>query len=318
MKKKQTRWPANWESWAFIKMPHYPVLLKEAIEFLNLQKGSKVLDATVDGGGHAEEILNKIVPDGKLIGIDQDQQLLEDLNSKFQITKFKENIILINGNFRNLDKLLEPLKINFLDAAFFDLGISSLQLQNSGRGFSFQKDEPLIMTFKSRPGDLTAADILNKFPEEEIYRILKEYGEERYAGRIARAIVREREYRPFKTTAELMEAIRKAVPPQYKRGHISFATRTFQALRIAVNDELGALEEGLAKAWTLLGLKGRLVVISFHSLEDRIVKNFFKKKSMEGEGLILIKKPVTPSEEEIFLNPRSRSAKLRAIKKIGK
>lgn len=299
-------------------MPHYPVLLKEAIEFLNLQKGSKVLDATVDGGGHAEEILNKIVPDGKLIGIDQDQQLLEDLNSKFQITKFKENIILINGNFRNLDKLLEPLKINFLDAAFFDLGISSLQLQNSGRGFSFQKDEPLIMTFKSRPGDLTAADILNKFPEEEIYRILKEYGEERYAGRIARAIVREREYRPFKTTAELMEAIRKAVPPQYKRGHISFATRTFQALRIAVNDELGALEEGLAKAWTLLGLKGRLVVISFHSLEDRIVKNFFKKKSMEGEGLILIKKPVTPSEEEIFLNPRSRSAKLRAIKKIGK
>ncbi len=298
-------------------MEHNPVLLKEAIDFLNLRGGKVVLDATADGGGHAMEICRRISEDGLFIGIDEDSELLKAAETKLRNADCKS--ILILGNFRNLDKLLEPLKINFLDAAFFDLGMSSLQLHNSGRGFSFKKDEPLIMTFKSLPeaGDLTAAEILNKFSGEEIQRILKDYGEERYAGRITKAIVRERKYRPFKTTFELMEVIGKSVPPEYRRGRISFATRTFQALRVAVNDELGALEEGLAKAWALLRPKGRLAVISFHSLEDRIVKNFFKEKSLAGEGFILTKKPVTPSGEEIFLNPRSRSAKLRSIEKNG-
>ncbi len=298
-------------------MEHSPVLLKEAINFLNLAEGKIVLDATADGGGHAMEICKRIGEDGFFIGIDEDSELLKAAEMKLQNMDCKS--MLVSGNFRKLDELLEPLKINFLDAVFFDLGMSSLQLNNSGRGFSFKKDEPLVMTFKSLPeaGDLTAADILNKFPEGEIQKILRDYGEERYAGRITRAIVREREHRPFKTTFELAEVIRKSVPPQYRRGRISFATRTFQALRVAVNDELGALGEGLTKAWSLLKPKGRIAVISFHSLEDRIVKNFFKEKYLAGEGFVLTKKPVTPSEEEIFLNPRSRSAKLRSIEKIG-
>ncbi|MDP2946290.1 MAG: 16S rRNA (cytosine(1402)-N(4))-methyltransferase, partial [bacterium] len=182
-------------------MEHSPVLLKEAIDFLNLRGGKVVLDATADGGGHAMEICRRIGEDGLFIGIDEDSELLKAAETKLQNADCKS--ILILGNFRNLDKLLE--KINFLDAVFFDLGMSSLQLHNSGRGFSFKKDEPLVMTFKSLPeaGDLTAAEILNKFPEEEIQRILKDYGEERYAWRIAKAIVRERKYRPFKTTFEL-------------------------------------------------------------------------------------------------------------------
>lgn len=293
-------------------MEHRPVLLKEVIEFLNVHESDTVLDATFDGGGHGVAIGNKLGKSGYLIGIEQDENLLKTVKLKVQNLKCKTD--LINGNFRDLDTLLEKK----LDAVLFDVGMSSLQLEESGgRGFSFQKDEPLIMNYKSQllPNDLIAKEILNRWPEKEIYRILKEYGEERYALGISRAIVKERKVGRFETTFDLVRVIQRSVPAIYRRARIHPATKTFQALRIAVNDELGALEEGLVKSWGLLKKDGRLVVISFHSLEDRIVKNFFREKKQAGEGIVLTKKPVTASEEEIFCNPRSRSAKLRAILK---
>jgi 16S rRNA (cytosine1402-N4)-methyltransferase len=296
---------------------HIPVLLKEVIYYLDPKPADKILDATINGGGHAAAICELIGLNGKLIGIDQDKELLKAAELKIKNAKCK--IILINGNFRDLDELLEPLNIKSINGALFDLGISSVQLEDSGRGFSFQKDEPLSMTYKSDigPNDLTAKEIINKWSERDIADVLYKYGEERYSRRIARRITERRREKPIKTTSELVEIIRLSVPPAYRNNRrIHCATRTFQALRIAVNDELDAMKEGIEKAWGLISKDSRLVVISFHSLEDRIVKNFFRKISDEGRGQILTKKPVTPNEEEQKLNPRSRSAKLRAIKKI--
>lgn len=292
---------------------HAPVLLKEVIKFLDPKPGEIILDATIDGGGHAQEIARKILPDGKLIGIDQDERILEQLNSRP-----RKNLILINGNFRDVDKISESLEINYLDGALYDLGMSSLQLEESGRGFTFLKDEPLLMTYKFplEPGDLTAEKIINKWPEKEISGIIFRYGEERYARRIARNVVEARKKKPIRTTFELVELIKKSVPFR-PRPRIHPATKTFQALRIAVNDELNALSEGLEKVWKLLGPGGRLVVISFHSLEDRAVKNFLRNKKEEGSCEIKTKKPIPAAAEEILSNPRSRSAKLRAGIKIG-
>jgi 16S rRNA (cytosine1402-N4)-methyltransferase len=215
-----------------------------------------------------------------------------------------------------LNKLLEPWKIKKLDGALYDLGMSSLQLEESGRGFTFQKDEPLLMTYKFplEPQDLTAEKILNTRPEKEIADILFHYGEERFARRIAKNIVKRRKKHPFKTTFELVEIIMESAPfrHHYK---IHPGTKTFQALRIAVNDELDALTESLEKAWRFLTPGSRLVIISFHSLEDRIAKNFFSAKGGK-QGIILTKKPIRPRPEEILSNPRSRSAKLRAAIKI--
>lgn len=298
---------------------HKPVLLKEAVGYLNSEQGDVILDATINGGGHAREILKAIGEKGTLIGIEQDAVILQDTRNKIQET----NAILINGNFRNLDELLKNNSIEKIDGAVFDLGMSMLQLEESGRGFTFQKNEPLLMTFKSdiSGSDLTARDIVNKWSEKDIADILYKYGEERYSRRIARKIIYEREKKEIKTTFDLVEIIRLSVPPFYRNppaggSRLNCCTKTFQALRIAVNDELNALEEGLGKAWKLLSVGSRLVVISFHSLEDRIVKNFNKNKSAQGTGKILTKKPVIPTEEEIKLNPASRSAKLRAIEKI--
>ncbi len=293
-------------------MSHIPVLLNEVIKFLNPEPGDIILDATVDGGGHAKAILEKISPNGKLIGIDQDEEILERLKSELG-----KEAILINGNFRDLDKLLESLKIKFLNAALYDFGMSSLQLEESGRGFSFLKDEPLLMTYKSftEPNDLTADKIINIWPEKEIADTIFYYGEERYARRIARKIAEGRKRKHIKTTFELADIIKRSVPWK-PRQKINPATKTFQALRIAVNDELNAIAESLEKVWQFLVPGSRLVVISFHSLEDRIAKNFFRNKKKEGEAEIKTLKPIGPSEEEISLNPRSRSAKLRAAMKI--
>ncbi|MEW5907643.1 MAG: 16S rRNA (cytosine(1402)-N(4))-methyltransferase RsmH [Patescibacteria group bacterium] len=300
-------------------MLHKPVLLKEVVGYLNLKLGDTVLDATINGGGHAEKIVERIGNDGTLIGIDQDAVILEKLKLKIKNLKFKDNVVLINGNFRDLDKLLELLKIKKINGALFDLGMSSIQLEDSGRGFTFMKDEPLLMTYKSEiaSSDLTARDILNQWSEEDLTQILFKYGEERYARKIARAIIKKRKKKKIETTTELKEIIEKNVPPSYrhKKG-ISPVTKTFQALRITVNDELNALKEGVGKVWKIMKPGSRLVVISFHSLEDRIIKNFFKDKKNNGGGIILTKKPIVPSSEEIKINPKSRSAKLRAIEKI--
>lgn len=296
---------------------HVPVLLKEVIHYLDLQPGDTILDATVDGGGHAAAVCEHIGPNGKIIGIDQDLNIIHAAEIKFQKSKCK--IILVNGNFRDLDKLIIPLKIKKLDGAIFDLGMSTLQLKESGRGFSFQKDEPLLMTFKSEigPNDLTAKEIINRWNEKEIANVLYEYGEERYSRRIARGICEKRRKERIETTFNLVDIIRVSVPAAYRNNkRINCCTRTFQALRIAVNDELRALEEGIEKVWDLLSKKSRMVVISFHSLEDRIVKKFLIKKKQEGKGKILTKKPILPMEDEIKSNPRARSAKLRAMEKM--
>ncbi len=307
-------------------MNHIPVLLNEVIKFLDPKPGNIILDATVDGGGHAIEIAEKILPNGKLIGIEQDEEILGSLASNLEARLPSQNIILINGNFRDIDKLLEPFQpeanppsaenIKFLDGVLYDLGMSSLQLEESGRGFTFLKDEPLLMTYKFpiQPGDLTAKEILNTWPKKEIADILFHYGEERYSRRIARNIVGRRAKEPFQGTFELAALVKQSVP--YRPFHrIHPATKTFQALRISVNDELKAISESLEKAWQFMIPGSRLVIISFHSLEDRIAKNFLKNKKQEGEADIKTSKPITASEEEISLNPRSRSAKLRAAVK---
>ena len=294
---------------------HIPVLLKESTELLNLKQGDVILDATINGGGHSEEILKMIGEKGRLIGIDQDGEVLNKLKEKW---KDRKNVLLAKDNFRNLDKVLESLKIEKINGALFDIGISSSQIDESGRGFSFQKDEPLLMTMKAEieQGDLTAKEIVNNWSEKDLADVIWKYGEERFSRRIAKNIARRREAKAIETTLELVDAIRESVPSFYRNSRkINCATRTFQALRIAVNDELGALKDGMGKAWNFLGRGGKLAVISFHSLEDRIVKNYFKELAAKNEGKILTKKPVIPSEEEVKNNPRSRSAKLRAIEK---
>lgn len=303
-------WRKNLESTEHINM-HVPVLLKEVIENLNLNSGDTILDATINGGGHAKAIIKKIGESGRLIGIEQDTETIENF-------KPEKKLILANENFRNLDKVLEHLNIKEINGALFDLGISSLQLDESGRGFTFQKDEPLLMTFKAYPehNDLTAEKIVNHWREKEIADVLYKYGEERYSRRIAKRIVESRKIKKIKTTFDLVGLIRSAVPSSYRHGKINCATRTFQALRIMVNDELNALKEGLEKAWQILDKEGRMVVISFHSLEDRIVKKNFRELANSGKGKIITKKPIAPSQEEKQENPRSRSAKLRAIEKL--
>jgi len=229
-----------------------------------------------------------------------------------------DKVFLRQVNFRLLDEVLEGLGIQSVDAILLDLGLSSNQLEESGRGFSFQKDESLLMTMIRQPGenDLTAEKILNTFSEEALELILRGFGEERHSKKIAREIVERREKKPFKTTSDLLEAVRAATPASYHRGKINPATRTFQAIRIAVNEELTALEEGLKKGFKILKPGGRFAVISFHSLEDRIVKNFFRDKAQKDLGKLITKKPIIPSEEEKQRNPRSRSAKLRVLEKL--
>lgn len=294
---------------------HKTVLLNETVENLNLSKDSIVVDGTFGGGGHSA-LIAKTFPKVKIIAIDQDKGAFKKAESKFE--GLKASISFHNTNFREVDSVLKKEGINGIDGIILDLGLSSDQLENSGRGFSFMKDEPLLMTMKENPSpeDVTAQDVVNTWGEENLANIIYGFGEEQFSKRIAKGIVEAREIAPIKTTFELVEIIKKSVPNLYKKGRIHCATKTFQALRIAVNDELGALEQGLEKGIEALNENGRMSVISFHSLEDRIVKRFFKEKEKEGIVKIITKKPIIGSEQEIKENPRSRSAKLRVIEKI--
>jgi 16S rRNA (cytosine1402-N4)-methyltransferase len=296
---------ANWE-----ERIHKPVLLKEVIEYLNVGKNKNYVDCTIGEGGHAIEILKRNGPKGKVLGIEIDPELYKKLKEEKL-----ERLILVNDSYSNLKEIVEREGFKEIHGILFDLGISSWHIEKSGRGFSFLRDEPLIMRYDRRQ-KLTAERIVNEWPEKEIERILKEFGEERFAKRIAREIVRARKVKPIKTTFQLVEVIKKAVPSFYQHRKIHFATKAFQALRIAVNNELENLKIALPQAIDVLENGGRLVVISFHSLEDRIVKNFLKEKEREGKIKILTKKPIRPSKEEIIKNPRSRSAKLRGALKI--
>ena len=298
---------------------HIPVFPKEVLQYLDPKPNENFIDCTIGEAGHAIEILKKTSPGGKLLGIDLNEDSLK--SSEFKIKESGldgKRIVLANDNFANLKNIAERFNFRPVQGILFDLGISSEELEKSGRGFSFLRDEPLLMTLRKdiKPDDLTAEKIVNNFRTEELEKIFKEYGEERFAGRIAARIAEERKRKRIKTTGELVEIIRKALPAKYKYGKIHFATRTFQALRIATNDELANLEKALVQALNVLSLRGRLAVISFHSLEDRIVKNFLKERQKNNSVKILTKKPVRPGEEEIAGNPRSRSAKLRAAEKI--
>lgn len=296
---------------------HEPVLLHEIVERLvigNNQTLPWYLDGTLGGAGHALAIAKAFAGKLNIVGLDRDPEALE--RAKGTLAGKAEKVILECENFRNLDKVLEKNGIASVSLILMDLGISSDELDNSGRGFTFQKDEPLLMTMgdpKTYP--FTAKDIVNGWDEEVIADIIYGYAEERFARKIARAIVSYREKKSIETSGELAEIVKMSVPGFYKRGKIHPATRTFQALRIAVNDELNSLKEGLKKGYEKLDKGGRMAIISFHSLEDRIVKDFYKEKAKEGSKIIT-KKPITASLQEIAENPRSRSAKLRIIEKI--
>lgn len=285
---------------------HKPVLLQESIEGLDLRDKEIFLDGTYGAGGHSLEALRRY-PHIRIIALDQDPDVVERGSGE------EKRISLHQANFRDLDQVLKKEGVSSVDAILLDLGFSSDQLEAPNRGFSFLRDEPLDMRL-SQEG-FTGAQILNSYDENAIELILRGFGEEKYSRRIAEAIVRRRAVKPFETTFDLVEAVLEAVPASYKRGRINPATRTFQALRIAVNDELTSLEVALEKALEALSPKGRLGVISFHSLEDRIVKNFFREEAKKDKARIINKKPIIPTEDEMASNPRSRSAKLRIIEK---
>lgn len=298
---------------------HTTVLLHESVDGLNIQKGDVVIDGTLGGGGHSEEMVRHFGNDITLIGIDMDEKALA--RSRERIGKITPHAHFVRDNFRNIDKVLEKVmqKPNMhANRILLDIGLSSDQFELSGRGFSFKKDEPLLMTFADDPKHhpFTAWDIVNEWEETSISDVIYGYGEEQFSRRIARGIVEAREVTPIDTTFELVHIIEASVPFFYRKGKLHPATKTFQALRIAVNDELGALKEGIRASFNILSPGGRLAVISFHSLEDRIVKQYFKQLKDEDKAVIVTKKAIVPTAEETKSNPRSRSAKLRIIEKI--
>lgn len=291
---------------------HVPVLVTEVVTGLLLKKGDIVLDGTLGHGGHARLLGEAIGPKGTLIGLELDRDALRVAEENLKDLPVKK--VLRRANYRNLDQILQEEGIGGLDAVLLDLGIGSHQIE-SGRGFSFMEDAPLSMSFSQEENVFSAKALIGAASELELEQIIRGYGEEKNAHRIARAIVEARSKEPIEKASDLGRIIREAIPrkPWQK---IDPATKTFQALRIAVNDELGALSEALPKVWSALQEGGRLGVISFHSLEDRIVKHFFKEKEEEGAGQRITKKPITAGPTEIKENPRSRSAKLRIIEKI--
>ncbi len=295
---------------------HLPVLLQQVLKKLDLKEGDVFLDCTVGNAGHSLRVCQEFGKGIKIIGLDLDSDSLS--RAKSSLEENSCDFVLKKENFRNLDKVLRELKVKEVDKILFDLGWSSDQLESSGRGFSFLRNEPLLMTLKKdiSEDDLTAKDIVNLWDKENVIQILKSYGEEGFARKIAEKIVEKRKVKAFETTFDLVDAINEAVPAFYKKRKIHPATKTFQALRITVNDELEALKEGLEKGFEALSKNGIIAVISFHSLEDRIVKNFFRDLKKSERADLLTKKPEIAGKEEILQNPRSRSAKLRvALKK---
>lgn len=292
---------------------HKTVLLKETIDALEIKPHDVVVDATLNAGGHTKEALKR-ESNISVFGFDADEEAIS--RAKETLKDYKQ-VTYILSNFKHLKFELEKKEVKKVDKFIFDLGLSSDQLETSGRGFSFKREEPLLMTFSQNPKDdeLKAYDVVNSFGLENLITIIKGFGEERYATLIARAIVKAREVEPITNSKQLAEIIKQAVPSSYRYGKIHPATKTFQAIRIAVNAELDVLKNSLQDAFDLLSQKGRIAVITFHSLEDRIVKHFFKKLEQEGNAKNIFKKPVISKTEELEANPRARSAKLRVIEK---
>ncbi len=299
-------------------MIHTAVLKKEVLEYLDPQQNENFIDCTIGEGGHAEDILGKNGPEGKVLGIDLDPQQI--VASQWLHVQFKDRIVLANDSYTNITEIVERKGITPINGILLDLGMSSAQLARAHKGFSFQVDQGLDMRYNDEANYLTAEKIVNEWSEEKIKEILENYGEEKFAKKIAKNIVDERKNGRIKSTFQLIEIIKDATPSAYWRGKIHYATRTFQALRIAVNDELENIKRVLPQAVSILAPGGRLVVISFHSLEDKIVKDFFKQASLVKASTrqikILTKKPITANRDELGKNPRARSAKLRVVVKI--
>lgn len=290
-------------------------MVEEILAYLNLGPGKTVVDATIGTAGHAREILKRIQPAGRLIGIDRDAESLAV--SRERLRDFGNSYVLVQGNFSELDKILKDLNIKKIDGVLFDLGISSFQLEDPERGFSFQNEGPLDMRM-DRESFISAYDLMNNLNEEEISTLLWNFGQERWHNRIAHLLVQERERQPIATTAQLANIVERSIPYRFRHRYyrIHPATRTFQAVRIAVNRELETLDAALSKATSVLAKAGRICVVSFHSLEDRIVKLNFRKAASEGLVNIITPKPQGPQESEIQANPSSRSSKLRAAERI--
>ncbi|MFO8100874.1 MAG: 16S rRNA (cytosine(1402)-N(4))-methyltransferase RsmH [Dehalococcoidia bacterium] len=303
---------------------HKPVLLEEAVDALQVRPGGRYVDCTIGEGGHAVAILKKALPGGQLLGFDADPQAIKFARSRLK--EFGESLLLVNENFNKLEEICTRYNFRPVEGVLFDLGVSSVQLDEARRGFSFQKEAPLDMRFSPNQR-ISAADIVNDYPESELAMIIWKYGEEPKSRRIARSIVKNR---PLKTTSDLARVIVGAINGEHKRIHP--ATRTFQALRIAVNGEIESLRLAMEQAVEILTTHGRLVIISFHSLEDRAVKEFFKLESRwcicppetpvcrcghEPRLRLVNKKVAKPSPNEIKTNPRSRSARMRVAERIN-
>ena len=310
-----------------MEFQHKSVLLDECIEVLNIRPDGIYLDGTLGGAGHSSEIVKRLTT-GRLIGVDRDQVALDA--AKQRLAAYLPRVTLVHSNFAELDAILDGLGIAGVDGMLFDLGVSSPQLDDALRGFSYMADAPLDMRM-NREDPLTAGEIVNRWPQEELRRILYEYGEERYAPQIAAAIVRSREKKPIETTLELVDIIRGAMPPQALREKQHPAKRSFQAIRIAVNDELGSVSKMMKAAIRRLNPNGRLAVITFHSLEDRIVKSEMQQAARgctcppefpvcvcgkKPQIRLVTRKPIVSSAAELEENPRARSAKLRVAEKI--
>ncbi len=309
-----------------MEIHHQPVMVAEVLQYLQPAPGKTIVDATVGSGGHAMAIWQRLQPGGRLVGIDQDPAALARARSRLPA-----EVTLVRGNFRQLETILDNLGLAAVDGVVFDFGVSSEQLDVGERGFSFRQEAPLDMRMDPSQAT-TAATLISTLSAAELERIIREYGEERWARRIARRIVEERQHRPLETTTALAALVTAAIPAHARSTRIHPATRTFQALRIAVNDELGAIAQGLHAAVRRSNVAARIVALSYHSLEDRMVKETFRELARscrcppllpicqcEGVPLISIvtRRPVTPSPEEVAANPRARSAKLRAAERAA-
>ena len=306
---------------------HISVLLDETIDGLDIKPDGIYVDGTLGGGGHSYEILRRLSPKGRLIGIDQDGEALKAAGERLK--KFENQITLVRSNYCEIDKVLKELNVEKVDGILLDIGVSSYQLDNLERGFSYKSDAPLDMRMDTRQ-ELTAADVLNTYSENELFKIIKDYGEDKFAKNIAKHIVLARKEKPLETTKELSEVIKRAIPMkvQAKGGHP--AKKTFQAIRIEVNQELTVLKESIDKMIDLLKPNGRICIITFHSLEDRIVKTKFRENEnpctcppnfpvcvcgKKSKGKVITRKPIIPSEDEIEENKRAKSSKLRIFER---
>ncbi|MDD5097573.1 MAG: 16S rRNA (cytosine(1402)-N(4))-methyltransferase RsmH [Candidatus Omnitrophica bacterium] len=294
---------------------HIPAMLHEVVDHLALMPGQLIVDATLGTGGHSLEILKRITPGGKLIGIDRDEDSLNICRQR--LSDFNGSFELVHANFVDLDQVLGKLGIDKIDGIIFDLGISTFQLKNAQRGFSFQEEGPLDMRL-DKDSYISAYDLVNNLNESEISDMLWSFGQERWHNRIAHLMIQERKLAPITTTRQLADLVVKAIPHRYRRSHyrIHPATRTFQAVRIAVNRELEIIESAIKKAVAILKTQARICVISFHSLEDRAVKLTFRQLKAEGLINIITPKPLTPLFSEIEANPSSRSSKFRVAERI--